>query len=80
MWMMTSSLSSGFGGDPLMDLLAGGRIGHVLLWGAAHVELVNLSQELLGLRRMCGRGVVGHAVQPAMPEECTEGGLNNTSF
>lgn len=50
-----------------MDLLAGGGIGHVLLRGAAHVELVNLSQELLGLWRMCGRGVVGNAVQPAMP-------------
>lgn len=52
-----------------MDLLAGGGVGDVLLRGAANVELVDLSQELLGLRRVCGGGVVCHAVQPAMPEE-----------
>ncbi len=64
-----SSLSSGFGWDPLMDLLAGGGEGHVLLGAAAHVELVDLSQELLGLRWMCGGGVICHTVEPAMPEE-----------
>lgn len=69
MWKMKSSLSSGFGGNPLVDLLAGGGVWHVLLRGAAHIELVDLSQELLGLRRMCGGGVFGHTVQPAMPEE-----------
>lgn len=59
-----------------MDLLAGGGVGHVLVGGAAHVELVNLSQELLGLRRVCGGRVVCHAVEPAVPErDTTAGGL-----
>lgn len=66
-----SSLSSGFGWNPLVDLLAGGGEGHVLLGAATHVELVDLSQELLGLWWMCGGGVVCHTVQPAMPEERT---------
>lgn len=52
-----------------MNLLAGGGVGHVLLGGAAHVELVDFSQELLGLWWVCSRGVVCHTVQPAMPEE-----------
>lgn len=52
-----------------MDLLAGGGVGHVLLRAATHIELVDLSQELLGLWWMCGGGVVCHTVQPAMPEE-----------
>lgn len=56
-----------------MDLLAGGGVGHVLLGAATHVELVDLSQELLGLWGMCGGGVVCHTVQPAMPEEQTVG-------
>lgn len=54
-----------------MDLLAGGGEWHVLLRGAAHVDLVDLSQELLGVWRMCGRGVISHTVQPAMPEQET---------
>lgn len=66
---MQSSLSSSFGWNPLVDLLAGGGVGHVLLGGAAHVELVDLSQELLGLWWMCSGGVLCHTVQPAMPEE-----------
>lgn len=52
-----------------MDLLAGGGVGHVLLGGATHIELVDFSQELLGLWWVCGRGVICHAVQPAMPED-----------
>lgn len=64
-----SSLSSSFGWNPLVDLLAGGGVWHILLRGAAHVDLVELSQELLGFWRMCGRGVIGHTVQPAMPEQ-----------
>lgn len=55
-----------------MDLLGGGGEGHVLLRAAAHVELVDLSQELLGLWRVSGGGVVCHRVQPAVPEECRE--------
>lgn len=51
-----------------MDLLASGGVRHVLLWGATHVELVDLSQEFLGLWRVSGGGVIGHAVQPAVPE------------
>lgn len=66
-----SSLRSGFGWNPLVDLLAGGGVGHILLWGAAHVELVDLGQELLGLGRVCGWRVICHAVQPAMPEDRT---------
>lgn len=31
-----------------MDLLAGGGVGDVLLRGGAHVELMNLGEELLG--------------------------------
>lgn len=52
-----------------MDLLAGGGVGHVRLGRTAHVELVDLRQELLGCRGVCGGGVVCHTVQPAMPEE-----------
>lgn len=68
-----------------MDLLAGGGIGHVLLGGATHVELVDLSQELLGLWWVCGGGVVCHTVQPAMPEGVKKkkkkvAGLNNSGF
>lgn len=63
------SLRSSFRRNPLVDLLGGGGEGHVLLRAAAHVELVNLSQELLGLRWVCGGGVVRHTVQPAMPGE-----------
>lgn len=62
-----SSRSSSFRWDPLMDLLAGGGVRHVLLGAAAHVDLVDISQELLGLRWVCGGGVVCHTVQPAMP-------------
>lgn len=51
-----------------MDLLAGGGARHVLLPAAAHVDLVDISQELLGLWWVCGRGVVSHTVQPAVPE------------
>lgn len=64
-----SSLSSSFGWDPLVDLLAGGGEGHILLRAATHVELVDLSQELLGLRWMCGGWIIRHTVQPAMPGE-----------
>lgn len=64
-----SSLSSGCGWNPLVDLLAGGGVRHILLRGAAHVDLVDLSQELLGFWRMCGGGVICYAVQPAMPEQ-----------
>lgn len=52
-----------------MDLLACGGVGHILLRRGTNVDLVDLSQELLGLRRVCGGGVVCHAVQPAVPEE-----------
>lgn len=62
-----SSLSSSTGWNPLVNLLAGGGVWNILLRGATHVDLVHLRQELLGLWRMCGRGVVRHRVQPAMP-------------
>lgn len=67
-WKGQSSLGSGFGGDPLLDLLAGGGVGDVLLRGGAHVELVDLGEELLGFERMCGGRVVRYTVKPAMPE------------
>ena len=63
------SLGCSFGGNPLVDLLAGGGVRHVLRCAAAHVELVDVSQELLGLRWVCGGGVLCHTVQPAMPKE-----------
>lgn len=64
-----------------MDLLAGGGARHVLLLAAAHVDLVDISQELLGLWWVCGGGVVRHTVQPAVPESEIDkaAGLNNTS-
>lgn len=76
-----SSLSFGFGWNPLVDLLAGGGARHVLLPAAAHVDLVDISQELLGLWWVCGGGVVRHTVQPAVPESEIDkaAGLNNTS-
>lgn len=52
-----------------MDLLAGGGVRHILLRRAAHVDLVDLSQELLGFWRMRGGGVICYRVQPAMPEQ-----------
>lgn len=55
-----------------MNLLAGGGVWNILLRAATHVDLVHLRQELLGLWRMCGRGVVCHRMQPAMPEQRTE--------
>jgi len=50
-----------------VDLLFGGGEGHVLLGGAAHVDLVPVGQELPWLRRVGGGRVVRHTVQPAMP-------------
>ena len=64
-----SSLGSGFRGNPLVDLLAGGWVGHVLLWAATHIKLMDLSQELFGLWRVCGGRIVCNTVQPAMPEK-----------
>lgn len=55
-----------------MDLLAGGGVWHILLCAATHVDLVHVSQKLLGLWWMGGRGVICHTVQPAMPEQWTE--------
>lgn len=52
-----------------MNLLACGGVGHVLLRCGTNVDLVDLGQELLGLRWVCGGGVVRHAVEPAVPEE-----------
>lgn len=52
-----------------MDLLAGGGVRHILLCGAANVDLMDLSQELLGFWWMCGGGVISDGVQPAMPEQ-----------
>lgn len=52
-----------------MDLLACGGEGHVLLRCGTHVDLVDVGQELLRLRGVCGGGVVCHAVQPAVPDE-----------
>lgn len=72
------SLIPGFGWHPLVDLLAGGAVWDVLLRAAAHVELVDLGQELLGLWRVCGGGVVCHTVQPAMPGERTRRGESVT--
>lgn len=63
-----------------MDLLAGGGVGHILLGAATHVELVDLSQELLWLWWMCGGGVVCHTVQPAMPEEEEKVAVLNIAF
>lgn len=61
-----------------MDLLACGGVRHVLLRCGTHVDLVDLGQELLGLWRVCGGGVVRHAVQPAVPEEPRCRGLKST--
>lgn len=63
-----SSLGSGFWGNPLVDLLAGGGVGDVLLRGGGQVELVDLVDELLGWERMCGGRFVRHTMKPAMPE------------
>lgn len=52
-----------------MDLLAGGGVGYILLRSATDIDLVDIGQKLLRLQWMCGGGVVGHAVKPAMPEE-----------
>lgn len=52
-----------------MDFLRGGGIRDVTRGGPAHVDLVDFRQELLGLWRMCCGRVVGHAVQPPVPEE-----------
>jgi len=52
-----------------VDLLLGGGEGNVALRVGAHVELMDLRQELPGHRRVCGGGVLRHAVQPAVPEE-----------
>ena len=51
-----------------MDLLAGGGVGHVRLGRTTHIELVDLRQELLRCRGVCGGRVVCHTVEPAMPE------------
>lgn len=64
-----TSLSCSFRWNPLLDLLAGGWIGNILLTCPGHVDLMNLSIELLGLQRVCGGWVVCHTVQPAVPEE-----------
>ena len=64
-----SSLGPSLGRNPLLDLLAGSGVGHILLSWAAHIELVNLSQELLGHGGVRGGGIISHTVQPAMPRQ-----------
>ncbi|TNN42434.1 hypothetical protein EYF80_047403 [Liparis tanakae] len=53
-----SSLSSGCGRNPLVDLLLGGGEGNVALRVGAHVELVDLRQEEAQQRLTLQRGNV----------------------
>lgn len=61
-----------------MNLLAGGGIRNIAVERATEVNLMNLGQELLGLWRVGGGGVISHAVQPTMPEKTIR--VNQFSF
>lgn len=52
-----------------MDLPAGGGIRNIAVQRATEVNLMNLSQEFLRLRRVSSGRVISYAVQPTMPEK-----------
>lgn len=66
--VMVWSLTPNLWGHPLVDLLPGRGVGHILVCRPAHIELVHLSEKLLGNRGVSGRWVIRHAMKPAMPE------------